>query len=380
MNKPICLIRSLAFLLVAAPLTAQSTPKPRLVIIGGGLSDENRAVYEEIVRGRAGSGPICVLPTASGVAGAARGAVAAITRYSGSTGAVGIDLTTENAKDADSPELAAKLRECSGYFFTGGDQSRIVQVFKPAGRITAALDAVLARHRQGAVVSGSSAGAGMMSDPMIAGGSSASALENGIRRDTGESGGVSIAPGIGFFKQAIVDQHFLARGRLARLIVATLSLPESRVGFGIDENTALVVGDDDAWIIGESNVVLVDARNATRTSGSQGGTGIRLALLSAGDRYRLSDGRVTFDAGKRALPEIDVAPAQPQDLFARRAFQTWLSALARTPNRSASVNGAGYRLEFTPMPGFDVRAASGAAEPTKGLSAGPWKLDLVRSN
>jgi cyanophycinase len=303
--------------------------------------------------------------------------VETIKRYSGSTEVVGIPLTTENAKDADSPEMAASLRACSGYFFVGGDQSRIVQVFKPAGRSTAALDAVTARHREGAVISGSSAGAGMMSDPMIAGGTSAGALANGVRREGGESGGVSIAPGLGFFKQAIVDQHFLARGRLARLIVATLNLPESRVGFGIDENTALVVGDNEAWIVGESAVILIDSRNATRENGAQGGNNVRFALLSSGDRYSLRDGKITFDAAKTALAANGTAPTQPPDLFARRAFQNWLLELARTSTRSASVTGGGYTLTFTPADGFLARSSGGEAG--KGWSAGPWKLDLQKN-
>jgi cyanophycinase len=367
----------LALLLAAAPIAAQTAPKPRLVIVGGGLSSQNRAVYEEIVRGREGSGPICVFPTASAVENAAAGAVTTITRYSGSTSVIAIPLTTATAKDADSPDIAAKLRTCSGYFFIGGDQSRIVDVLRPAGRTTAALDAVMERYRQGAVVSGSSAGAGMMSDPMIAGGTSAAALANGIRRDTGESRGVNIALGLGFFKQAIVDQHFLARGRLARLIVATLSLPESRVGFGIDENTALVVGETDAWVVGESAVILVDSRNATRENGSQGGTGVRFALLSSGDRYRLRDGAISFDPGKRELPTVDVVPPQPEDVFARRSFQTWLATIARTPKRVGTVNGAGYQLAFTPMPDFVVRGM--LADSAKGLSAGPWRLDITKT-
>src|SRR5688572_20696654 len=116
----------LLLLLVVAPIAAQRAPRPRLVIIGGGLSDQNRAVFEEVVRGREGTGPICVFPTASAVENAASGAVTTITRYSGPTGVIPIPLTTANAQDADSPELAATLRRCSGYYFIGGDQSRIV--------------------------------------------------------------------------------------------------------------------------------------------------------------------------------------------------------------------------------------------------------------
>jgi cyanophycinase len=369
---------SFTFLAVATAVAAQ-TEKPRLVIIGGALSNSNSAVYNEIVRGREGSGPLCVVPTASTPDGAERSmnsAIATIKRYSGDVPVVGVLVTTANAKDADTPDIATKLRNCSGYFFTGGVQSRIVDVFRPAGRRTAGFDALMERFRAGAVVSGSSAGAGMVSDPMIAGGSSAGALRNGVQRDTGSSG-VSIERGLGFFTGGIVDQHFLARGRIARLIVATLELSEYKVGFGIDENTALVVGDNTAWVAGASSVALVDARNAKREAGSHGGTGVRFALLSAGDRYDMRTGNITFDASRPTLSPANTPPTAPEDLFARRSFQQWVLAVARTSERSGNVSASGYRITLTPMPDFSARAAAGT-DPITTFSAGPWRLDLVR--
>jgi cyanophycinase len=373
-------LRQLIVLAAASPLAAQSNQKPRLVIIGGGLDDDNRAVYEEIVRGREGSGPLCVVPTATAAAGAegsTKNAVATISRYSGGIPVVGVILTTANAKDADSPELAARLRQCSGYFFTGGVQSRIVQVFRPEGRRTGAFDALMDRFRQGAVISGSSAGAGMVSDPMIAGGSSAGALRNGVQRDTG-SAGVSIEPGMGFFTTAIVDQHFLARGRIARLIVAVLQINEYKVGFGIDENTALVVGETDAWVAGASSVALIDARAARRQDGGHGGTGLRFALLSSGDRYRLQDGRITFDTAKPPIAQTGAAPTAPADLFSRRAFQRWVLEVTRSADRAGAIIAEGYRLTLRPLPDFTARAA-GAPDQVTAFSAGPWRLDLLRN-
>ena len=47
-------------------LQPQSQGEPgRLVVIGGGLQAENTAVYQAILDGRDGEGPICVFPTAS---------------------------------------------------------------------------------------------------------------------------------------------------------------------------------------------------------------------------------------------------------------------------------------------------------------------------
>ena len=46
--------------------------------------------------------------------------------------------------------------------------------------------------------------------------------------------------GLGFFPFGMVDQHFIKRGRLGRLVVAMAEAGVRR-GFGIDENTALLV-------------------------------------------------------------------------------------------------------------------------------------------
>src|SRR5688500_8616091 len=350
----------------AAPLAAQTKAKPRLVIIGGGLSRENRAVYEEIVRGREGSGPLCVVPTASTPDGAERSmasAVETITRYSAGAPVVGVLLTTANAKDADKADVAVRARP--------------VGAVRPDGRATAALNAGMERFRQGAVVSGSSAGAGMVSDPMIAGGSSAGALRNGVRRDTG-SAGVNIERGLGFFTGGIVDQHFLARGRIARLIVATLELSEYKTGIGIDENTALVAGNDEVWVTGASPVVGIDSRDATRQGGTQGGTGIRVALLSAGAGYRPSDGRTTFDASRPVMTHTGAAATGPAELFSGRAFQGWLRGATRSTTRGGSATGEGYRFTLTPMPDFTARGTT-TADPPMPFSAGPWRLDLLRN-
>jgi cyanophycinase len=108
------------------------------------------------------------------------------------------------------------------------------------------------------MVGGTSAGAAIMSDPMIAGGSTTTAIARGVRRsaietdedDDGAAGGVSITPGIGFLASAIIDQHFLARGRIGRLVAAVLDLDEFDIGFGVDEDTGLVIDDDVAYVVG----------------------------------------------------------------------------------------------------------------------------------
>ncbi len=66
------------------------------------------------------------------------------------------------------------------------------------------------------------------------------ALDFGITADSRERG-LLLTKGFGFFQAGIIDQHFYHfRGRLGRL---TRAVDESKVpyGFGIEENTALIV-------------------------------------------------------------------------------------------------------------------------------------------
>ena len=198
--------------------------------------------------------------------------------------AQGIFLTVDNRKKADDPDVADRMGECSGFFFTGGAQSRIMEVFRPEGEGSLAFQALRERFQAGAVISGSSAGAAIMTDPMIAGGSSGEALRQGIRN--GEEGeGVSLQEGMGFLGGALVDQHFLARGRWGRLLVALLGTEGNPFGFGIDENTGVVVRGDMFEVIGQGYVAIYDA--GSWLEGGPGGEGGPFYFLAPGDRFNL---------------------------------------------------------------------------------------------
>ena len=66
--------------------------------------------------------------------------------------------------------------------------------------------------------------------------------------------------GLGLISLAVIDQHFLARRRLPRLL-DLLSDESEMIGLGIDERTALVVQGKRARVIGASRVVV--CRGAT---------------------------------------------------------------------------------------------------------------------
>ncbi|MBO76277.1 MAG: cyanophycinase [Gemmatimonadetes bacterium] len=353
----------------------------RLVIAGGGLQADNSAVYQSIVDARAGDGPLCVVPTASSDPEASmERAVATLTGYGGVGSVKGILISTENPSQAQDPSVVAEVRTCSGFFFTGGSQSRIVDVFLPGGDTTEAYRALWQQWQEGAVVSGSSAGAAMMSRVMIAGGSSADAVTHGVRLPDGD--GVHIREGMGFFELGMLDQHFLARGRIGRILVSTLQENSPQIGLGIDENTALVVDGDSAWVVGASGVVVVDGRSVQRTGPSRG-LGLRMSLVGAGDLLDLRTLSVQRERTKNPMPVTETSIELPEDPFARWAFLHLMVDLASSSIQEATFALSEANLRVLEDEGFSASMAgpTGGIEGTPaGFSAGPFKVDLLQGS
>ncbi len=70
---------------------------------------------------------------------------------------------------------------------------------------------------------------------------------------------VETVEGFGFIQNAIIDQHFITRKRLNRLISVVLENP-SLPGIGIDEATAIIVRPNNTFeVFGENTVLIFDA-------------------------------------------------------------------------------------------------------------------------
>jgi cyanophycinase len=191
---------------------------------------------------------------------------------------------------ADSARVTEAIAAADGVWFSGGVQSRITDAM---GR-TAAEAALLRRYREGAAIGGTSAGAAIMSTAMITGderrpGGARASAEAWITIDREN---VVVVPGLGLLPYAIVDQHFVRRRRHNRLLSLVLERPE-RLGVGIDEGTALIVRPGGIWdVVGESVVVIYDARGAEITPGAPlGGAGVRMHVLPAGGRFVVAERR-----------------------------------------------------------------------------------------
>ncbi|MEZ5976721.1 MAG: cyanophycinase [Planctomycetota bacterium] len=334
-----------AVLLALAALASCSSigapTRGHLVIVGGGLRSDNAEVYAAFTEG--GKASYVVLPTASGVpeeSGPA--AVATISRYAAPGSRVEVvELLESTPERAEATDTVRAIRAADAVWFTGGVQSRVTAVFRPGALDTRAYRAVKHVLDGDGRVGGSSAGAAIMSDPMIRGGSSREALLDGVTED-----GFGLEQGMGFFGFGIVDQHFLSRGRIGRLLVA-LDETETRYGFGIADDRALAVDlrARRATAIGERAVVFVDARDMRREGRSL--LGARLSLCSSGDVVDLRDGAVARADGKRPVAPIDVLEGRHYDdlrPFAANALALLLERLSTDPTRAQSATEDGVTL------------------------------------
>lgn len=183
---------------------------------------------------------------------------------------------------------AEAVERASGIFFTGGDQLRLTSLLGGTRLHAALRDA----HLRGAVVAGTSAGAAAMSDTMIVEGDS----EDAPKKCT-----VKMAPGMGFLRGAVIDQHFAQRGRIGRLLSAIAQNP-AILGIGIDEDTAVEVGPArPLLVVGSRTVTVIDGRSITHTNTSQSApeealaiTQVTLHVLPSGYGYDLTTRQVTL--------------------------------------------------------------------------------------
>jgi cyanophycinase len=231
-------------ILLASPLVARSEhptelPGPLVIVGGGKVPDDAR---KEFVR-LAGKdkAKLVVIPTASATADDAKEDFTKA--WEDLKPASVVVLHTRDKKTADSADFVKPLADATGVWFGGGDQAKLTAAY----RGTLVEKELQKLHARGGVIGGTSAGAAVMSDVMIEGGTDAA----------------KFGVGFGFLPGFIVDQHFVARKRQARLEGAVARHPD-HVGVGIDEGTALVVEKRSMKVMGESSVTVLLAKGTGR--------------------------------------------------------------------------------------------------------------------
>jgi cyanophycinase len=244
----------LALLSCVVPLLANddagAPPRGSLLIHGGGGVDaETYQAFRE--RSGGDSARLVVIPTA-GDSDPDPTKIAADWKDRGFSQVT--LLHTRDRQVADTPEFVAPLQSATAVWIGGGQQSRLSDAYAGT-RVERELQTLYLR---GGCIAGTSAGAAIMTRVMIASG-------------TGEP---NMGTGFDLLPGCIVDQHFLARDRLGRLQSAVLAHPD-RIGVGIDEKTALLVGPTDVRVLGPSYVLLFRVEPVTGR--------LQLSSLKSGD-------------------------------------------------------------------------------------------------
>jgi cyanophycinase len=168
-------------------------------------------------------------------------------------------------------------------FITGGDQARFMKIVGKGPIYKAIHDA----YKSGATIAGTSAGAAVMSKKMITGVNLKHPELEG-KFPSIEPQNIEVTEGLGMVDNIIVDQHFIKRQRLNRLISVVLENPDE-VCVGIDESTAIVVTGNSFTVAGENQVVVLhNPQKSKKIQGKlMGGKGLLIDVLLPGETYEL---------------------------------------------------------------------------------------------
>jgi hypothetical protein len=177
-------------------------------------------------------------------------------------------------------------------WFEGGRHFRLVNSYagtKSERAFQAALD-------RGGVVGGSSAGASILASYLVRG---APSNDNRIVNHP------QYLVGFGYLRGVAIDQHVVARERLADLHDSLTSRRPDLLGISEDEGTAWVVRGDSAEIIGRNKAFVYNGRDANDP-------GKPFLTLHPGDRYNLATRHVI----SRAIAGTSLTAKFVDDLFA----------------------------------------------------------------
>ena len=192
---------------------------------------------------------ILIIPTASQLEDTGSRYVEIFEKLGGKAMYIRVDEREDCFKD----RIQGKLKRATGIFITGGNQLRLSTILggTPVAKLIRSLNA------KGIHVAGTSAGAAIVTEHMIAGGKPG---------PTPTEDGATMAPGLGLTNKLIVDQHFRQRDRLGRLMTA-LSYNPFISGIGIDENTAAFINPEGVFeVVGEGSITVVDPSELTHSS------------------------------------------------------------------------------------------------------------------
>lgn len=263
-----------------------------LIPIGGNeLKSLDSAIFKLMMaRGGGRDARIAVVPTASSIP-EERGRIYEELFRGFEPASFDVLMIDRRAETSD-PDYLEIVRRATIVMFTGGDQLRLSSILGG----TPIHQLLLERYREGCVVAGTSAGAAAIPHIMI--------FQNN-RFQNHLKGGLEITQGLGFASGMLFDTHFVQRNRISRLVHAVATNP-GLLGFGIDEDTALIIEDETrAECLGAGTVIVVDGSRSTFNNISEVGNGkpftvtdLTYSVLTEGMTYDFAARRCGISANR----------------------------------------------------------------------------------
>jgi cyanophycinase len=193
-------------------------------------------------------------------------------------------INFENKNDMNKSKLDS-IENASLIYITGGDQNKFMRIVKN----TDLHRSIGKAYQNGAVIAGTSAGAAVMSKKMITGNELKYKDYTGDYK-TIESNNIEISEGLGLCENIIIDQHFVKRMRMNRLITTCLENP-IEVCIGIDESTAILIEGDKISVIGDSQIIVLKhiTKETKIKNGLLGAENLKLSVYLPTDTFLLNN-------------------------------------------------------------------------------------------
>ena len=197
-------------------------------------------------------------------------------------------LDIRSVKDSEKQTSIDLVKSANCILFSGGNQSKITD--KIGGTTIHKILVERYKNETGFVIAGTSAGAMVMANEMIAGGSATEAFVKGA---------VLMYKGISLIPELIIDTHFIQRGRFGRISEAIAKFP-AKLGVGLAEDTGIIIKNgNDCTVIGSGMVILFDGSKLTHNNEKvlHEGTPMTMAnlcvhVLSNSDQFDLKNRKV----------------------------------------------------------------------------------------
>jgi cyanophycinase len=223
-----------------------------------------------------------------------------------------VSLRPESRTQAAESDLVEPLGKVGGIFMTGGNQLKLSSLITgtPFG------DAIHEAYQRGAAVAGTSAGASILAEHMVAFGAGGATPKQRMSQ---------LSAGLGLIQGVVIDQHFEQRNRYGRLLSLVAQSP-SLLGLGIDEDTAAVIHDGHRLeVVGRGAVTVVDGQHLVSNAFAAKRTA---PLLVSGAVVHVLPAGSTFDLLSRNLVAHQT-PVPDPEVVAARAAEADLRDIAR---------------------------------------------------